>query len=77
MEKVTVKEVSDYLGIGQSSVRFFLEKGKFPFGAAARKEGGKRYIFIDRNLWEKYKKGELAYTTSYDEASCMVEIKDR
>lgn len=77
MDKVTVKEVSDYLGIGQSSVRFFLEKGKFPFGAAARKEGGKRYVFIDRTLWEKYKKGELAYATKSDEASYMVEARER
>jgi hypothetical protein len=58
-------------------VSFLLEKGKFPFGASFKAEDGIRYVFIDRNLWEKYKKGELAYTTSYDEASCMVEIKDR
>lgn len=50
MNKVTVKEVSDYLGIGQSSVRFLLEKERFPFGTAARKDGGKRFVFIDRNL---------------------------
>lgn len=76
MNKVTVKEVSDYLGIGQSSVRFLLEKEKFPFGTAARKDGGKRFVFIDRNLWEKYKKGELAYATKSDEASYMVEAKE-
>lgn len=73
MNKVTVKEVSDYLGIGQSSVRFLLEKEKFPFGTAARKDGGKRYVFIDRNLWEKYKKGELAYATKNDEFRDMTD----
>lgn len=76
MNKVTVKEVSDYLGIGQSSVRFLLEKEKFPFGAAARKNGGKRYVFIDRTLWEKYKKGELAYATKSDETIYVVEAKE-
>ena len=76
MNKVTVKEVSEYLGIGPSSVRFLLEKEKFPFGTAARKDGGKRYVYIDRNLWEKYKKGELAYATKSDEASYMVGTKD-
>lgn len=64
--KVTVKEVAAYMGKAECSVRAALMQGKLPFGSAWRntkKDGSKGQIncYIDEQLWEKFKKGELSF----------------
>lgn len=63
MERLTVQEVAEDMGISQTCLREGLARGRFPFGTGfkSKDENKKRIFYISKDLYEKYKTGELGH----------------
>lgn len=61
MMKISIEEASERMNVSKTFLREGLARDKFPFGFSLKmsKDSKRRMFYINKELFEKYLKGEI------------------